>query len=910
MSKVDLTNLRFGEYQAISELGRGATSVVYLAERTFNRAVEAAASASGDFPVLNIDMEVGDARRRPAKAAVKVVNFNDETSKLSRRFRKLFATEAWVASQLDHPNITKIFDWKVEGERAYLVMEHLEGRTLEEFITMDKLLPVQQVVDIVHKTAVALDYAHRCGIVNRDVKPANVMLCDNGEIKLMDFGLALNIKKNINIDSTYINGLGSPSYMSPEQIKGYTLNHQTDLYSLGVMFYQMLTGRLPFRAKNTASLVYKIINTDPVPVIHLNPELPEFTHEVISRAMQKDLYSRYRRGAEMAKDLSDAPYQRVKIGPVDDLDARKKILRSLPLLGRLDDLDIWELLRASSWREYPPAKVIMKQGEADKSFGIVLEGHVEIEDGAKSITIAGRGDLIGLTEWLDSEPEVERASTATALDNVVYLEVNPAALAYATEELSEEIRRIATDALLRRMRSVMRLVKQISPPAIHPAPEVSVDEEQEVAAAVENPMGWGAFANVDTLAATVAPTPARAIAPALAPRTPVLPTAPPAEQSAVPLPVPSPATTRRSSVVVQPMPVAAAAALAQFALGAAAGQTASRPAPAFDLGPVGAGQNGFVPLLVDDDDRTIPTAPDVKSVDEMAAGAVLTTEMGANFNATTAYSTTEMAANFMSTTAIDDAGSAAAEPEAGALARDFDVHSGGAATEEMAPNFAGTTAFRADDFSIPAAPVENPEPSGSGMLTSEMAPNYAGTTAFTYSDAPPDLPERPAAAVRGRPPVGLADSAEPDFKTQELAPDFAATTAFVSRDLPSPMPGRAEPTRKAPPAPAFDPEKTTILEGGFDATALPEFDGEKTVILKGGFDRALGGAGAAASAFTEELFPAIDASPVATFTMPRKSLRDVPPEDFDKTVEISGGFESQPVEDEASLDDLFPPIKF
>ena len=193
------------------------------------------------------------------------------------------------------------------------------------------------------------------------------------------------------------------------------------------------------------------------------------------------------------------------------------------------------------------------------------------------------------------------------------------------------------------------------------------------------------------------------------------------------------------------------------------------------------------------------------------------------------------------------------------------------------------------------------------MLTSEMAPNFAGTTAFTYSDAPPELQERPGASVRGRQPVNLA---EPDFKTQELAPDFAATTAFLSHDPPPPMPARKEPPRKASPAPAFDPEKTTILDGGFDSAATAEFDAEKTVILKGGFDGPLAGAGAAASKFTEELFPAIDAAPASTFTLPRKSFKDVPPEDFDKTVEISGGFESQPAEDEAPLDDLFPPIKF
>ena len=401
MNEVDLTNLRFGEYQAISELGRGATSTVYLAEKKFSRFDTTPGADPGapesDFPSL--DDGALEGKQKPARAAVKVVSFTDETSKLSRRFRKLFATEAWVASQLDHPNITKIFDWKVEDDRAYLILEYLEGKTLDEYITMDKLLPVQQVVDITHKIAVALDYAHRRGVVNRDVKPANVMLCANGDVKLMDFGLALNIKKNVNIDSTYINGLGSPSYMSPEQIKGYTLNHQTDLYSLGVMFYQLLTGRLPFRAKNTASLVYKIVNTDAVPVNQLNPELPEFTHQVIARAMEKDLYSRYRQGAQFAKDLSDAPYQRIKPGSTVNLDVRWKALRALTMLGGLDDMDVWELLRASNWREFPPAKVIMHEGEAEKSFGIVIDGHVEIENGATSMTIASRGDFIGITEW-------------------------------------------------------------------------------------------------------------------------------------------------------------------------------------------------------------------------------------------------------------------------------------------------------------------------------------------------------------------------------------------------------------------------------------------------------------------------------------------------------------------------------
>ena len=212
----NIADLRFGRYRAIREIGRGATSSVYLAEDTGDLSTEDAFGAS----------DWSRSEGKPRQVAIKVVDFTDDRSKLSRRFRKLFATEAAVTAQFDHPNIARVYDWKVEEKRAYLVMELVVGDGLDQFVTMDKLLPMHRVVGIIFKLAMALDYAHRRGIVHRDIKPANVMLTGEDEVKLMDFGLALNIRKNVNIDSTFINGLGSPSYMSPEQIKGYTLNHQ------------------------------------------------------------------------------------------------------------------------------------------------------------------------------------------------------------------------------------------------------------------------------------------------------------------------------------------------------------------------------------------------------------------------------------------------------------------------------------------------------------------------------------------------------------------------------------------------------------------------------------------------------------------------------------------------------------
>ena len=843
----------FGKYRAVREIGRGATSVVYLAEEIVeSRTVAEEAVPDNPFPNLNWSEDP----LQPARVAIKLVDFTDDGSKLARRFRKLFATEAAVSSQLVHPNITRVFDWKVEENRAYLVMEYLEGETLDQFVAMDKLLPMHRTVGIIFKVAMALDYAHRRGIVNRDIKPANVMLLKDDEVKVMDFGLALNIKKNVNVDSTFINGLGSPSYMSPEQIKGYTLNHQTDLYSLGVMFYQLLTGRLPFRATSTASLIYKIVNMEAVPVTQLNPDIPELTNKVIAKAMEKDLYTRYRLGSDMAKDLSAVRYQILEEDQVVPNEARWKVIRGLPILGRLDDTDIWELLRLSHWREVPPATVLLREGEEGKSFGFVLEGDVEIEKGRCAIDKAERGDLLGVMEWLDSEAGT-RSLSATTLTRVVYLEVNPAAFAFATEELADEIRRLATDAMLKSIRSAVALAKRVSPLAVHPAPDDDVEERVADADAgpVADPLGWGAFAGM--VAAGPEPAPAAAA-----------PMPPPGIEP------PTQALARSTTVVVQPMPAAAAATIAQLALG-----RAPQGPEAFHLDVSTTNELSDVPLL-SDEKRTVPAQPEGQSGGDPQSNGMLTTEMAPRFSATTAFLTSEMAPNFMSTTAMADATDADPIGAPAELAPDFDVYQG-AATTEMAPDFAGTTAFGLP-HEVPAAEPELVMPDfdagADGMATSEMAPHYAGTTPFTPSDV----------ATPAMPSTSASLSALPVAAPAVAAPDFASTVAFDATDLAA---------FAAPPVPA-----RTVLAPG------PDFDPDKTMILSGGFDSA----SEKDAAVTEELYPPM--APINTASAPMRSgtlrTREKPPEDFDKTVEISGGFESQPAEEEAPLDDLFPPVKF
>ena len=866
---------RFGKYRAIREIGRGATSCVYLAEQD---------DVGGGHADAFGDAGGSHASVKATRVAVKVVDFTDDRSKLSRRFRKLFATEAAVTAQFDHPNIARVYDWKIEPERAYLIMELVEGTGLEMFTTMDKLLPMHRLVGIIFKVAMALDYAHRRGIVHRDIKPANVLITKDDEVKLMDFGLALNIKKNVNVDSTFINGLGSPSYMSPEQIKGYTLNHQTDLYSLGVMFYQMLTGRLPFRGPNTAALVYKIINTEAVPVTQLNPDIPEQTNKVISRALEKDLYSRYRLGADMAKDLSAIRFQILEDDNKVPDETKWKSVRGLPLLGKLDDVDIWELLRLSAWRILAPATVIMRDGEHGKSFGFVLDGEVEIEKGDRALATYGRGELVGEASYLDSEGGTRNA-TVTTLNQVTFLEINPAAFAFATEELVHEIRRIAIDTLIGRMGVVSRLAKGLSPLAIHPTqvPEGEVDTLQPVVAAPVEAPGWSVFAKPQrpiaaVLAAAAADLAHTTAAPIAAP-----PAAPADPRRWDPVPAvatraaPPSAPPKAQTVVIQPLPASAAATIAQMAL-----TQHPRPHKAdlqpFELGPEFTGEAAATP------------------VSELSSDTVLTTEMGARFDSPPVMASMD-------------------------VAPDVSAYSGSASTVEMAPRFDVTplaTTEMAPDFgmrlpsdSLEAAPHFDLHADTRGEATRTPPPQTATTDMGANFDRIP-----PATPVSG---VSLMPARRPmvDQSTQELAshllgdPGAAYASSTVELAGGFTTSGTSDPDNFAdylfPPIPTVDgrwskPDPGFDGEAGDDATQVLNLGGEIPLpTLDDGTDDE-------STQVVDHLAFSVPASPdaggiEATFESP-------PGGAYERTVELARGFDPDKPAAKPTLDEFFPPLKF
>lgn len=416
---------QIGKYKIIREIGRGATAVVYLAENPYY----------------------------PEPVALKYISFRDKAkdeAKWNRRLLKLLRAEGSVAGRLDHPGIIKIYESVIEAEEAYVVMEYFAGGSLEDYCSFEKLLPVHRATSIIFKCCMALDYAYRQGIVHRDVKPANILVDANDNIKITDFGLAMNVNKKSAEDSTFIMGVGSPAYMSPEQIKNYPLNQKTDLYSLGVVLFHLLTGRLPFRAKNPAQLVYKIINTDPPSANALNPDVPEAMDAVIRKALEKDLYSRYKNGAEFAKDLSGIQF---KIFDENDRvpdGSRFAQIRRLSFFTEFEDIEIWEVVRFSSWRVAEPMTQIIREGNTDQRFGILLEGEVELAIDGKVVGVCGVGDCFGETAYLD-KVEHRQICTVVSRTFVRYLEITPAALALASEECYEHFRDRLVTVIVKRM---------------------------------------------------------------------------------------------------------------------------------------------------------------------------------------------------------------------------------------------------------------------------------------------------------------------------------------------------------------------------------------------------------------------------------------------------------------------------
>lgn len=302
---------------------------------------------------------------------------------------------------LQHPNILPILDAGEEDGKYYVVMEHVQRvRTLEAYCRPDNLLHVEDVVKIIYKCAKALHYAHKRGVIHRDIKPGNIMLTNDNDVRIIDFGIAI-LK---NSDVSQIEGIaGSPSYMSPEQVQGTDITPVSDLYALGVVMYELLTGFRPFRSNSLSKLMNQIVYATAPPIHTVRSAVPEELEEIVVQALQKEPANRFLNGADFGVQLTRAYHQLKEYGESADRGAFCPA-ESPAFFHDFSPVEIRELLRASVWKEYAGGTEIVREGAADDCFYVVLRGRVGVERSRRSLGYLQVGDCFGEAGSNESSP--------------------------------------------------------------------------------------------------------------------------------------------------------------------------------------------------------------------------------------------------------------------------------------------------------------------------------------------------------------------------------------------------------------------------------------------------------------------------------------------------------------------------
>ncbi|HUF71318.1 MAG TPA: serine/threonine-protein kinase [Gammaproteobacteria bacterium] len=413
---------RIGKYVIINEVGQGSSGRVYLSHD----------------PYYGRDV------------AIKVYNAdNEEDEPKARVTRKMFFNEAQMMGRLQHPNILPIYDAGEENGDYYVVTEHIHGaRTLAAYCKPDNLLRVDDVVEIVFKCAKALHYAHSRGVIHRDIKPSNIMLTLDNDVRIIDFGIALVNDSDI----SRIEGIaGSPSYMSPEQVQSAEITPQSDLYSLGAVTYELLTGFRPFRANSLSKLLHQIVYATPAPIHTLRSDVSEELEGLVTKALQKEPGDRFANGLELAGKLTQV-FQALR-SKNDKINKQERFdrLRTLEFFHDFSHSEIWEILRASEWREYDEGDEIIREGEMDDRFYVIVDGDVIVQSGRRETGTIGAGQGFGETSYVRG---ARRTATIAAKTHVTLLRVSSTLLEQASSSCQLRFNKVFLRSLIERLQGL------------------------------------------------------------------------------------------------------------------------------------------------------------------------------------------------------------------------------------------------------------------------------------------------------------------------------------------------------------------------------------------------------------------------------------------------------------------------
>ena len=392
--------MRIGKFVVTETLGRGASGTVYRALDTFSGQEVA-------LKVLDERFFTGDG--------------------IDEGIRQQFMNEASLAGRLSHPHIAAILEAAIEEKSGYIAVEYVPGGTLKQAIKPDKLPRVEEVIEIAFKCCGALDYAHRLGIIHRDLKPANLMLAEGTQVKIVDFGAALLNNPQV----TQIKDVGTPSYMSPEQVRGEELSFQSDMFSLGVVLYEMLTGVRPFPGESATEVMFKIVEMAPPAPSDVRGELPRELDGIVMRMMQKSPGRRYRSWADLAFELAEIG--RLSIFAREITDSEKfTALRAFKPLEKLGDAEIWELVHASRWTRVPAQTTLMREGDRGSELLFLASGEVKVVKHGRLLNVLRTGSYFGEMAYVKSG-QMPRQATVETLTEALIAEFRPAALRKLSE---------------------------------------------------------------------------------------------------------------------------------------------------------------------------------------------------------------------------------------------------------------------------------------------------------------------------------------------------------------------------------------------------------------------------------------------------------------------------------------------
>ena len=400
-------------------LGRGATGEVHLAYDNF----------------LQRDVALKLTR-------INQFDHNDDGA----RNRRMWLNETRLAGKLKHPFIVQLIEAGSADEFDYLVMEYVAGGTLKQHTSFDKLLPLDRVVDILFKVCNALDYAHKMGVLHRDIKPSNILLCADGSVKVSDFGSAFLT----NSDLTQVDTVGTLPFMAPEHFRQSRPTMQSDVYAVGVMAYQLLTGILPFTAKTSEELVYQKLEGEALPLEKRRQDIPQLLRFAVHRAMHADKELRYNAWKDLCDDLATAFPEKARLDEVRFDSSRFKILRNLPFFSSFTDTEVWEVVGICQWKEKTKGQIIVKEGEASNSLYFIISGQALVSKQGAEVNRIGNGDCFGEMAYLDSVRQV-RLATVIPLTDIKLVEIDEAALLQASSSFQASFAKAFLNLMVTRL---------------------------------------------------------------------------------------------------------------------------------------------------------------------------------------------------------------------------------------------------------------------------------------------------------------------------------------------------------------------------------------------------------------------------------------------------------------------------